>query len=345
MMRGMGMGRMMREGGPAVEDVKPLRITDRRMLAWFYHELGPYWHWIVAGTVATLGASGAQLLIPRPGKDLIDGVIIGHNYANMPHLLYLLLALLAAQQIFSAVRMNIIHVLGQRFVFNLRRECYSHLQGLSLSYYDDHPTGDIMSRLSNDVTAVEDMVVHGADEVIANTVLAVGVIGMLLYYFSHRPILLAAGLWPVPFFLTGIIIFSRFVRPIYRKIREELGDINNELQESISGIRVVKAFGREDYELERFQRRSWQYYIASVKGIRWLATFFPTLGLLTSAGTVTVWWLGARQMPGGSSLVTSPASPAAQPAGSSTRKSGKPTEGESDPPLHGRRVLAVWFLP
>src|ERR1035437_2728837 len=218
MMRGMGMGRMMREGGEGAEDVKPLRITDKRMLMWFYRELGPYWWWIAIGTVATLSSSIAQLLIPRPGRTIIDQVILGHHFELLAHLAYLLLGLLAAQQVFGAVRMNVIHVLGQRFVFNLRRECYQHLQGLSLSYYDDHPTGDVMSRLSNDVSAVEDMVVHGADEVIANVVLAVGVIVMLLLDFGSRPILIAAGLWPVPFFLTGIIIFSRYVRPIYRKI-------------------------------------------------------------------------------------------------------------------------------
>ena len=159
---------MMREGGEGAEDVKPLRITDRRMLSWFYRALGPYWWQVLIGTVATLASSGAQLAIPRPGRTIIDQIIIGHHFEILHHYLLLLLGLLAAQQVAGALRMNVMHILGQRFVFNLRRECYQHLQGLSLAYYDDHPTGDIMSRLSNDVSAVEDMVVHGTDNIISN---------------------------------------------------------------------------------------------------------------------------------------------------------------------------------
>jgi ABC-type multidrug transport system fused ATPase/permease subunit len=301
----MGMGRMMRgEGGPAVTDIKPLRISDRRMLAWFYRELGPYWGQVLTGTVSTLASSGAALLLPLPIRPLIDDVITGHNYTLLPHYLLLLAGLYFLREFFGAVRMNVMHILGQRFVYNLRLECYQHLQGLSLSYYDDHPTGDVMSRLSNDVSAVEDMVVHGADELISNVITAVGVVVFLLVGFGHRSALMAASFWPVPFFAAGILVFSRYVRPIYRKIREELGDINNELQESITGIRVVKAFGREKYELGRFAKRSWEYYRANVRGIRWWASFFPALTFLTSLGTVTVWWLGARSHPGGQSLLT-----------------------------------------
>jgi ABC-type multidrug transport system fused ATPase/permease subunit len=296
---------MMRDGSPD-SDVKPLRLTDKRMLGWFYHKLGPYWPQVLTGTLATLVASGAGLLLPQPTRPLLDQVIGAHRYELLPHFLLLLAIYYFGREFFGSVRMNVMHILGQRFVFNLRRECYEHLQTLSLSYYDDHPTGDIMSRLSNDVTAVEDMVVHGIDEVIANVVTAVGVIVILLASFGDRPLLLLAGFWPVPFFVTGIIIFSRYVRPIYRKIREDLGDINNELQESIAGIRVVKAFGREAHELERFQKRSWQYYLANARGIRWWATFFPLLTFLTSLGTVTVWWIGARANPGGGpALLTS----------------------------------------
>ncbi|NLO73470.1 MAG: ABC transporter ATP-binding protein [candidate division WS1 bacterium] len=294
MMRGFGLGRMMREGGADAE-VKPLRITDRRMIGWFYRQLGPYWPQVLIGTVATLLATGAQLVPPRTIKPIVDEVITGQDYASLPRLITILILAYLAHQLFMSVRMAVMHILGQRFVYNLRLECYQHLQRLSLSYFDDHPTGDIMSRLSNDVTAVEDMVVHGVDQVLSNLLLAVGVIAILVANFQGRLIVVAAGLWPVPLFLAGIIIFSRYVRPIYRKIRDELGDINNELQESIAGVRVVKAFGREDHELERFRKRSWEYYVANARGIRWWSTFFPVLGFLTSMGTVTILWAGARQ--------------------------------------------------
>jgi ABC-type multidrug transport system fused ATPase/permease subunit len=299
MMRGMGMGRVMRgeEGGKPAEDVKPLRLTDRRMLAWFYKKLGPFWLRIVVGTIATLVASFGSLLLGWIMVPLVDRVITGHRVEEVPHWVGLLVLCYVAQQIFGSLRMNIMHILGQRFVFDLRLEAYRHLQDLSLSYYDDHPTGDIMSRLSNDVNAVEDLVVHGADEVISNVILSVGVVISLFLKFGHTPMLIVAGLWPLPLFAAGIVIFSKFVRPIYRKIREDLGDINSGLQESIAGIRVVKAFGREDYELERFRKHSWAYFVQNVRGIWFWSTFFPVLGFITSMGTVTALWYGVSPTP------------------------------------------------
>jgi len=294
-MRGMGLGRALRgdEGGRYGQDVKPLRLTDRRMLAWFYRELGPYWVRVLIGTIATLAASFSSLLWPYILKPLVNDVIAGRRLELLARYILVLVLAYAGGQIFSALRMNIMHILGQRFVYNLRLETYRHLQHLSLSYFDEHPTGDIMSRLSNDVNAVEDMVVHGADEVIANVVLSCGVVVILLYSYWDRLTLVAAGLWPLPVFVAGIVIFAKFVRPIYRKIREDLGDINNELQESIAGIRVVKAFGREDHELERFRKHSWAYYRQNVRGIWMWSTFFPALGFITSMGTITALWYGA----------------------------------------------------
>ncbi len=302
------MGRHMRggdDGGKYGQDVKPLRLSDRRMLAWFYRELGPFWLRILIGTVATLTASAGSLVWPWVMRPLVDEVIVGRRLELLAHYMGILIAAYIAQQIFSALRMNVMHILGQRFVFNLRMETYEHLQNLSLSYYDDHPTGDIMSRLSNDVNAVEDMVVHGADEVVANVVMSVGVVFLLFWAFWTTPLVVFAGLWPLPAFALGIYIFSRFVRPIYRKIREDLGDINNELQESIAGIRVVKAFVREDYELARFRKHSWAYFRQSVRGIWMWSTFFPVLGLITSMGTITALWYGAAgSTPSGQPLLT-----------------------------------------
>lgn len=308
-MRGMfgGGGRHYRHtGGRETQDeeVEPLRITDRRMLGWFVQKLGPQWHRVLVGTVAMLLSSGAALVWPRVLKPTIDNVIGAHHYDLLPRYILILIAAYFAQQFFGAVRMNVMHILGQRFVYDLRTECYRYLQKLSLSYFDDHPTGDVMSRLSNDVNAVEDMVVHGVDQVISSIIMVLGTITILVLTYADRLGLVLAGLWPLPLFVTAIIIFSRVIRPTYRKIREDLGDINAELEESIAGIRVVKAFGREDHELERFRQRSWAYFRANARVIWLWSSFFPFIMFLTSMGTVTVLWLGASPTPQGTSLAT-----------------------------------------
>jgi ABC-type multidrug transport system fused ATPase/permease subunit len=99
---------------------------------------------------------------------------------------------------------------------------------------------------------------------------------------------------PLPIFVFGVIMFARIIRPLYERVREELGDINSRLQESLEGMQVVKAFNREDHEFERFEEDSTEYYKASVKGIWLWSSFFPAMGFMTTLGLIGVIYFGAR---------------------------------------------------
>ena len=295
-MRGMGGGpHHGQRGGPDPRDgddgVKPLRITDRRMLGWYYRQLIPHWVKVLIATMVMIGGSVAGLAPPYiMGKLIVDRVMRDRHYELLGSYIAMLIAAYFAASLLNGIRMNVMHILGQRCVLDRRVDLYRCLQRLSLSYFESRRTGDIMSRLSNDVNSVEDMVVHGTDTVVSNIITIAGTISILLY-LNWR--LALAGLWPLPVFMVSLFIFSRYIRPIYRKIRDDLGDINAELQESLSGIHVVKAFGREDHELEKFHQRSYEYYHASVRGIWLWTTFFPFIGFVTSMSSVGVLWYGA----------------------------------------------------
>jgi len=235
------------------------------------------------------------------GRLIVDGVIRDQQYQLLPQYIGLLIGAFFAATLLGAVRMNVMHILGQRFVYDLRVKLYEHLQRLSLSYFESNETGDIMSRVSNDVNTVEDMVVHGTDEVVSNILTVVGTI-IILMYMNWR--LALTGLWPLPIFVVSLIIFARYIRPLYRKIRDDLGDINAELQENIAGISVVKAFGREEHELERFRNWSREYYQANVRAIWLWTTFFPFIGFLTSMSSVGVLWYGAGPSIAGNSVAS-----------------------------------------
>lgn len=285
------------------QEVEPLRITDRRMLAWFVQYLKPHWVKVMLGTLATVLSSAAQLAPPYiTGKLIVDNVIRDQHYDLLPKYIFLLIGAYFVGQLLGAVRMKIMHVLGQRFVYQLRLNLYEHLQGLSLSYFESRPTGDIMSRLSNDVNAVEDMVVHGTDQVVSSIMMVAGTVTILFVLIKWQLIL--AGFWPLPIFVVALLIFAHYIRPIYRKIREDLGDINTELQENIAGMQVVKAFAREDYELESFRKWSHEYYKANVQRIGLWTTFFPFIGFLTSMGSVGVLWYGAGPSLAGNSVAS-----------------------------------------
>ena len=153
-----------------------------------------------------------------------------------------------------------------------------------------------MSRLSNDVNAVEEMIVHGTDTVLTDGLRTVGTI-VLLMYLDMRLALYA--LIPLPLFLAGVVGFALYMRPFYRRVREQLGDINADLQENISGARVVRAFSREDYEQAKIDRRSQSYLRTNVRVIWMWSTFYPALTFVVSCSILLLVWLGAPRVVGG----------------------------------------------
>lgn len=273
------------------EEVEPLSITDRRMLAWFARYLGPHWPTLLLGLISMVTATAASLYAPQVLRSIFDDVIWARDLDPLYSLGWMLLGVYFVQELFRAVRMNVMHRLGQRFVLDVRLNTYKHLLRQSLSFFEARRSGDIMSRVSNDVNTVEDMVVHGVDTIISDTITVVGTIAIILWMNWKLALI---GMAPLPIFVAGVIIFARIIRPLYERVREELGDINSRLQESLEGMQVVKAFNREDHEYERFEEDSTEYYQASVKGIWLWSTFFPAMGFMTTLGLIGVIYFGAR---------------------------------------------------
>ena len=196
-----------------------LRISDARMLGWFYRNLAPYWPRIVIGVTAMLLGTAAGLRVPMILKRIMDDVIVRRDVTLLSGLALQFLGFTLLSLMFGAVRTTIMHLLGQRFVYSLRAECYRHLMGLGLSFFERQRSGDIMSRVSNDVGAVEDMVVHGTDDIISNSVYVVGAAGCL-FWLNWK--LAIVALAPVPIFVGSLWVFSHFIRPIFNQIRREL---------------------------------------------------------------------------------------------------------------------------
>jgi len=280
------------------DDTQPLRITDRRMLSWFYGNVAKqHWPKVLVGLVCMIASAVATLYIPVTMKDIFDKVIDKGQLELLTGLIVQLAILQAASQILGAARTNVMHLLGQRLSYTLRMQCFKHLVTLGMGYFERQRTGDIMSRVSNDVGAVEQMAVHGTDDIISNVIRVIGTIGFMLW-ISWKLALVALA--PLPIFLISLLVFARYIRPIFSKIREELGDINTKLQERITGIQVIKAFAREDDEVDFFDESSRAYWRYNAKSVWMWSTFFPFIGLITSAGMVVLIWYGANLAAAGS---------------------------------------------
>ena len=255
--------------------------------------LKPYWRWVVTITLLLLLVTVLDLLPPLFQRQIIDDVIGNRLLGRLPGLVLGLIGVYALTRILNSSDQYLRHVLGERFLLDLRVLLYDYLQRLSISFFENQQTGEIMSRITNDVNALENFVTHSVGFLIVDLLRLVGT-AIILFALDWQLALLT--LLPVPILAVAMRLFNTSVRPIYRQIRDRLGDINAELQDNISGIRVIQAFGQERHELDRFTQRSTRYYEERVKGIRYWATFFPAIRFVASLGMAIVLGVGAYRV-------------------------------------------------
>jgi subfamily B ATP-binding cassette protein MsbA len=255
--------------------------------------LKPYWRWVVVSVVCLLLLTILNLLPPLFQKQIIDEVIGQRLLDRLPLLISGLVGVYALTHLLNFGDLYLRHVLGERFILDLRVLLYDYLQRLSISFFESQQTGEIMSRITNDVNALENFVTHSVGFLIVDLLRLVGT-AVILFALDWQ--LALSTLLPVPVLAVALRLFNTRVRPIYRQVRDRLGDINAELQDNISGIRVIQAFSQEEYELDRFTRRSTRYYEERVRGIRQWSTFFPVIRFVASLGMVIVLGFGAYRV-------------------------------------------------
>ena len=259
--------------------------------------LAPYWKTLILSAVLLLARAGIELVPPLFQRSIVDEVIGKADLSRLGLLIGLLVGIYAAQQLINAADLYLRHVLGEKFILDLRVRIYGYLQRLSLSFFERTSTGELMSRVTNDVNVLESFVTHGSALTLVDLLrLAGGTV--ILYVLDARLALLV--LVPVPILAVTLRYFNARIRPVYRRIRARLGDINARLQDSLSGIRVIQAFVQEDEELARFTNESENYYRARVEGLRYWSVFFPSMRFVAAMGTVLVLAAGAVMVVRGS---------------------------------------------
>jgi len=261
-----------------------------RILRRLFLFLTPYWKTLLINAVLLLGRAGMELIPPLFQRAIVDEVIEARDLTRLGTLVGLLLGTYSLRLLINVGDMYIRHALGERFILDLRVRLYAYLQRLSLSFFERTSTGELMSRVTNDVNALEQFVTHGSALTAVDLLRLVGA-AIVLFLLDWRLALLV--LLPVPVLAVALRYFNTRVRPIYRRVRDRLGDINARLQDNLSGIRVIQAFGQEEREMERFAVESESYYQARVQGIRYWSTFFPAMHFVASLGTVIVLGCGA----------------------------------------------------
>ena len=252
--------------------------------------LSPYWKTIVISALLLVGRACLELVPPLIQREIIDEVITTRNLSYLGIIITALIGAYALNQLVQVGDNYVRHSLGEKFIFDFRVRLYAYLQKMSLSFFERTSTGELMSRVTNDLSALESFVTHGSALTAVDCMRLIGG-ATILFVLDWR--LAALVMIPVPILALAFRHYNTKIRPVYRQVRARLGNINAKLQDNLSGIRVIQAFAREDIEYKRFSKESERYYRARVKGIRYWSIFFPAIRFFGAMGTVIVLGVGS----------------------------------------------------
>lgn len=241
-----------------------------------------------------------ELLPPWLIKVIIDDVIQGQQVTLLPWVLCALVFAFALKNMSNSLRIRFNNILEQRVIFHLRQQIFQVLQRLSISFYENRSTGEIMSRVMNDTEHVERIFVDGLEGMLTASLTLIGISAVL---FSLNWKLALFAMIPIPILAFSAISFSRRVHGYYHEIRKSTADLSSYLQDALSGIRETMGFNRHEYEQQRFDRKSYDVSQNNLKAMFLWSMYSPTMIFLGSLGTVLILWFGAGEVIAGNMKV------------------------------------------
>ncbi len=244
--------------------------------------------------LGTLGCAiiGTLMVIVFPGvtKWIIDDVVRQHHPEKLMPLVLLAFVAFLLQHGFNTLRIILNNTFEQRVIFDLRSDLYSHIQLLPLRWFDNRATGDLMTRVIEDVNSVERVLIDGIEQGVV-AVLQVVIVLSVMFYFNTKLALLA--LIPFPFLIAGALTYTLTAHRRYRLQRRAASAMNALLHDNLSGIRQIKSFAREKEEHARFNRVSDQLRHATLVVMRVWALYSPSMSMFEAIGAVIVLAFGS----------------------------------------------------
>ena len=240
------------------------------------------------------------VVFPAVTKLVIDEVLYQHRPERLTPLVLIAALAFAVQHGLNAIRIILNNTFEQKVIFDLRSDLYSHIQMLPLRWFDNRATGDLMTRILEDVNSVERMLIDGVEQGLVAVLQVVIVLGMMFYVSTSLSLF---GLVPLPFLAGGALWYTLTAHRRYRLQRRASSAMNSLLHDNLAGIRQIKSFVREREEHARFNSVSDQLRHATLVVMRVWAIYHPSMYLIGSLGIVLVVWVGARAVLSGAMQV------------------------------------------
>ena len=238
--------------------------------------------------------SGASnVVVPWLIKDVIDKVLANKDIYTLNLIVIGILALFFARGFFYFGERYLMSYVGQKIVNDIREALYRHLQKLSLSYFDKRKTGNIMSNLTNDVTALQTAIAGNLISFVQEAVILIGSLGsMLLLYWKLTLLTLVI----VPLVVFTIRFFGSRLRGAGHRVQGKMADITALLEESVSGIRIIRSFNREEFEIERFMEQNDSNFWALMSTVRLTALLTPFIQFFAAIAVTAIIWYGGMSV-------------------------------------------------
>ena len=255
--------------------------------------LKPY-PWMALGTILfALLSLACSFAYPLLTKHVIDDVIGKQQIDQLAPVMLALIGAFLLREVFNALRIRVNNTFEQNVIYDMRREVYGKLQRLPVNYFDQRSSGDLMTRVLEDVNSVERFLIDGTEQ---GTVALLSVIGVLSYLFVTNPVLASVALVPLPILVGGALWYTTTAHKRYRAQREAASAMNALLMDNLQGVRQIKSFGREPHEDERFAERADGLRKGTLRVMRAWANYSPAMAFGSALGTGLVLWVGGSQI-------------------------------------------------
>ena len=246
-----------------------------------------YWFYLFLAILAIAGMTASQLYTPLVVRRLTDMAVNSDPRLAQEALTMgiILLFLYLTQAICAYGRGYLTHYAAWHFVADMRTRVYDKLQNLSMKFYHDKQTGQLMSRVINDTNNIEVLVAHVVPDIIVNVIILFGV-AIILFWIN--PVLAALSLISVPFLIAISFIFAKKVLPIFRRAQVLLGELNANLQDNLSGMKEIQVFNQHEKEHKKVENSARGHADAILGALKWSASYGSSVQFLSNIGVVVV---------------------------------------------------------
>jgi len=265
---------------------------DRRLLRRLAGYLWPYRGWVALAFCTVMAEAFLGPLRPKLVQVAIDQHIVAGDWDGLQQIILLLIGVLVVEAALSFVNDYLTQWIGQQAIYDIRTRVYRHIQRQSLRFFDRTPVGRLITRVTNDVESLSDMLSAGVVRILGD-LFRIVFIAYFMFMLEWRLALVTLSVMPLMALAVGW--FRRKVREQYRETRRQLARLNAFLQEHISGMKIVQLFNREAEELRRFRKINDAHRQAQIKTVFYFALFWPAVQLVSDAALGLVLWVGGMR--------------------------------------------------